>query len=59
MGSVIQGNSSDVDIIKNNLKPLKSTIMNVVGIELSKGTFDAEEYEVAKKSFYYRHIKFE
>jgi len=27
--------------------------------ELSKGNFDAEEYEVAKKSFYYRHIKFE
>jgi uncharacterized protein with HEPN domain len=47
------------DIIKNDLKPLKSTIMNVVGIELSKGNFDAEEYEVAKKSFYYRHIKFE
>lgn len=47
------------DIIKNDLRPLKSTIMNVVGMELSKGNFDKEEYEVAKKSFYYRHIKFE
>ncbi len=47
------------DIIKNDLDPLKRMIMNVVGIELSKGNFDAEEYEVAKKSFYYRHIKFE
>ena len=47
------------DIIKTDLKPLKSTIMNVVGMELSKGNFDAEEYGVAKKSFYYRHIKFE
>ena len=47
------------DIIKTDLKPPKSTIMNVVGMELGKGNFDAEEYEVAKKSFYYRHIKFE
>ncbi len=47
------------DIITNDLIPLNSTIMNVVGVELSKGNFDAEEYEVAKTSFYYRHIKFE
>lgn len=47
------------DIIKNNLQPLKSMILNVVKIELNKSNFDAEEFEVAKKSFYYRHIKFE
>ena len=46
------------DIIRNDLKPLKSTIMNIVRIELSKGIFDSEEYGVAKKSFYYRHINF-
>ncbi len=47
------------DIIKNDLIPLKSKLMNVVEIELSKGNFDPEEYDVAKKSFYYRHIKLE
>ena len=47
------------DIITNDIKPLRGTIMNMVGIELDKGNFDAEEYEVAKKSFYYRHIKFD
>ena len=47
------------DIIKSNLKPLKSMIFNIIKIELGKSNFDAEEFEVAKKSFYYRHIKFE
>ena len=47
------------DFITNDIKPLRGTIMNMVGIELYKGNFDAEEYEVAKKSFYYRHIKFD
>lgn len=47
------------DVIRNDLNPLNSTLKNVVGIELSKGNFEAEEYEIAKKSFYYRHIKFE
>jgi len=47
------------DIITNDIKMLRGTIMNIVGIELDKGIFDTEEYEVAKKSFYYRHIKFD
>ena len=47
------------DIITNDIKTIRGTIMNVVGIELYKGNFDVEEYEVAKKSFFYRHIKFE
>jgi len=47
------------DIITNNIKPLRGTIMNMVGLELDKGNFEAEEYEVAKNSFYYRHIKFD
>lgn len=47
------------DIIKNDLIPLKSKLVNVVAIELGKGNFDQEEYAVAKKSFYYRHINLE
>lgn len=47
------------DIIKIDLIPLKSKLMNVVALELSKGNFDPEEYAVAKKSFYYRHINLE
>ncbi|AFQ45290.1 HepT-like ribonuclease domain-containing protein [Desulfosporosinus meridiei] len=47
------------DIVTNDLKMLRGTIMNIVGIELDKGSFDTEEYEAAKKSFYYRHIKFD
>lgn len=47
------------DIIKNDLLKLKSKLMEVVALELSKGNFDKEEYEVAKRSFYYRHINFE
>jgi uncharacterized protein with HEPN domain len=47
------------DIITNDIKMLRGTIMNIVRIELDKGIFDTEEYEAAKKSFYYRHIKFD
>lgn len=47
------------DIIKNDLIPLKSKLMGVVAIELGKGNFDPEEYAVAKKSFYDRHINLE
>lgn len=47
------------DIIKNDLKPLNCTLMNVVKLELGKGNFDVEEFEVAKKSLYYRHIQFD
>lgn len=47
------------DIITNDIKMLRGTIMNIVGIEMDKGIFDTEEYEAAKKSFYYRHIKFD
>ncbi|OLN27447.1 HepT-like ribonuclease domain-containing protein [Desulfosporosinus metallidurans] len=47
------------DIIKNDLLKLKRKLMEVVALELSKGNLDKEEYEVAKRSFYYRHINFE
>ena len=47
------------DIIKNNLKPLNNILANIINNELSKDNFDPEEYEAAKKSLYYRHIKFE
>jgi Uncharacterized conserved protein len=47
------------DIIKNNLILLKRKLMEIVTTELDKGNLDKEEYEVAKQSFYYRHIKFE
>lgn len=47
------------DIIKNDLILLKSKLMNVVTIELGKGNFDTEEYEIAKQSFYDRHINLE
>ena len=47
------------DIIKNDLLKLKMKLMEVVALELSKGNLDKEEYEVAKRSFYYRHINFE
>lgn len=46
------------DIIKNNLAPLKSSLMDVVAKELEKGNFDHEEYDESIKSFYYRHIDF-
>jgi len=47
------------DIIKNDLKPLNHILLNILKNELSKGNFDPEEYEAAKRSFYYQHIKFE
>ncbi len=46
------------DIIKNDLDPFKTKLMGIVQIELSKGNFDSEEFEVAKQSLYYRHIRF-
>jgi len=46
------------DIIRNDLKPLNHILRNIVKNELSKGNFDPEEYEAAKQSLYYRHIKF-
>ena len=47
------------DIIKNNLMPLNHILANIINNELSKGNFDPEEYEAAKMSHYYQHIKFE
>lgn len=46
------------DIIRNNLVPLKVSLMNIIVKELEKSNFDIEEYYEAKKSFYYRHIDF-
>ena len=46
------------DIIVNDLEPLKKYITNIISTELKKNNFDIEEYNEAKKSFYYRHIDF-
>ena len=45
-------------IINNDLPPLKTTIIKIIRDELSNGIFSSEEFELAKKSEYYRHIKF-
>ena len=47
------------DIISSYLKPLNQILMDIVINELAKGNFDSDEYTLAKKSIYYRHIKFE
>lgn len=47
------------DIIKNDLPSLKARLMDVLRIELGKGSFDMEEFLKAQQSFYYRHIAFE
>jgi len=47
------------DIIKNDLTPIKGKLIDIITAELAKGNFDIEEYEEAKKSFYYRHVAFE
>lgn len=47
------------DIVKNDLGPLKEKLFSAISTELEKGNFDREEFEIAKKSFYYRHISFE
>lgn len=43
--------------IKNDLKVLRDSLLKIINMELIDGNFDKEEYEDAKKSFYYRHIK--
>lgn len=47
------------DTIKNDLPTLKVMLMGIIKMELSKGSFDLEEYKKAQDSFYYRHIEFD
>lgn len=47
------------DIIKNDLKVLRDSLLKIINMELADGNFDKEEYNDAKKSFYYRHVKFD
>lgn len=47
------------DVIKNNLPILRKSLMKIIRNELENVNFDVNEYEEAKKSFYYRHISFE
>lgn len=47
------------DIIRNDLLPLKSSLIKIVASQLNNGNFDNEEYEEARNSFYYRHVDFE
>jgi Uncharacterized conserved protein len=46
------------DIIKNDLPILRESLIKIVRNELEKVNFDVNEYEEAKRSFYYRHILF-
>ena len=46
------------DILSNDLRPLEEQTIDIVTIELDNGNFDKQEFEIAKKSDYYRHIPF-
>ncbi len=45
-------------IITHDLPELEQTMYEVIANELNAGNFDVEEYHVAKKSQYYRHVDF-
>ncbi|MDB5055633.1 MAG: hypothetical protein JWM44_3683, partial [Bacilli bacterium] len=47
------------DIIKSELPLLKVRLMDILRIELSKGSFDKEELLKAQQSYYYWHISFD
>ena len=46
------------NIIKDNLPKLKSHLGDILSAEINGGTFEIEEFNQAKTSFYYRHIDF-
>jgi len=46
-------------IIKNELKPLKERIFCIIAEELENKNFDENEFQLARESFYYRHIPFD
>lgn len=45
-------------IIKNNVPELHSDIISIVSEELTNGTFEKEEFEIAKTSPYLIHVDF-
>lgn len=46
------------DIINVGLPKLKAQLFNIIQLEISSNTFDVNEFNEAKSSFYYRHIDF-
>jgi hypothetical protein len=46
------------DIISNDLISLKNSLIKIVASQLNNGNFDSEEYNEARKSYYYRHVDF-
>ena len=46
------------DIISNDLISLKNSLIKIVSSQLNNGNFDSEEYNEARKSYYYRHVDF-
>lgn len=46
------------DIIKTNIPLMKLLLTDIIKAELTAGTFDKKEFEVAKTSPYLRHIDF-
>ncbi len=45
-------------IIQNELDPLKKKIVLLISEELENKNFDEKEFQLARESFYYRHIPF-
>lgn len=46
------------DIIQNDLPPVKARLLEILQVEVGKGTFDRGELEAARSSNHYRHIDF-
>ncbi len=46
-------------IIKSDLEPLKKKIFKIISEEIKNNNFNEQELELAKGSFYYRHIPFD
>lgn len=45
-------------IIRNELPLLQSLFYRIIKNEIANNNFDSEDYNVARGSFYYRHIDF-
>ncbi|HLP47024.1 MAG TPA: HepT-like ribonuclease domain-containing protein [Candidatus Deferrimicrobium sp.] len=45
-------------IIQNELEPLKKRIFLLIAEELKNKNFDEKEFQLARESYYYRHIPF-
>jgi len=46
------------DIIQHDLPHVKSRLVEILQVEIGKGTFDRGELEAARSSTHYRHIDF-